>query len=325
VLASPGRSTTIDPSTPIVLTFSSPVATVLGTRRPKLWPPAPGSWQEPNPHTLVFQPAGLGFEIGARIRLGLTRPFRVPGGTLGTVSTLSWQVAAGSAVRLEQVLAQLDYLPLRWQPAARSGDVSPAEEAHDAVDPPRGVLAWRSAPPAALRGLWGSASERPVVIRGALMAFQSVHGLAPTGVVTPSLWHALLDAVLAHRVSPYGYSYVYVTETLPETLTLWQNGRVVLTTPINTGIPQRPTALGTYPVYLHLASTTMSGTNPDGTPYSDPDVPWVNYFNGGDAVHGFPRASYGFPQSLGCVEAPITTAAQIWPHVQVGTLFTIAA
>jgi hypothetical protein len=37
-------------------------------------------------------------------------------------------------------------------------------------------------------------------------------------------------------------------------------------------------------------------------------VYWINYFNGGDAVHGFVRASYGFPQSLGCVELPIPTA-----------------
>jgi hypothetical protein len=116
-----------------------------------------------------------------------------------------------------------------------------------------------------------------------------------------------------------------VSETLPETLTLWHNGRIILQTPINTGIPGRATNLGTYPVYLHLSSTTMSGVDPDGTRYSDPDVPWVNYFNGGDAVHGFIRPSYGQPQSLGCVEAPIPTAARIFPYVQVGTLVTIAA
>ena len=27
----------------------------------------------------------------------------------------------------------------------------------------------------------------------------------------------------------------------------------------------------------------MTGTNPNGTKYSDPDIPWVSYFNGGDA------------------------------------------
>ncbi len=149
--------------------------------------------------------------------------------------------------------------------------------------------------------------------------------MTTTGEPSAALWRTLLRAVLAGKRSPYGYSYVYVSESLPETLTLWHDGRVILKTPVNTGIPGRWTALGTYPVYLHLAETTMSGTNPDGSHYSDPDVPWVNYFNGGDAVHGFIRGSYGFPQSLGCVEAPIPTAAQIWPFVQVGPLVTVAA
>ena len=38
----------------------------------------------------------------------------------------------------------------------------------------------------------------------------------------------------------------------------------------------------------------MKGTNPDGSKYADP-VAWVAYFNGGDAVHYFPRGFYGVP------------------------------
>ena len=52
----------------------------------------------------------------------------------------------------------------------------------------------------------------------------------------------------------------------------------------------------------------MTGTNPDGSTYDDL-VQWINYFNGGDAVHGFVRGSFGFPQSLGCVELPVPAAA----------------
>ena len=92
---------------------------------------------------------------------------------------------------------------------------------------------------------------------------------------------------------------------------------------VSTGIASRPTELGTFPVYAHLTSTTMSGINPDGTPYHDPGVPWVNYFNGGDAVHGFYRASYGWYQSLGCVELPVNTAQYIWPYLTYGTLVTV--
>jgi hypothetical protein len=49
----------------------------------------------------------------------------------------------------------------------------------------------------------------------------------------------------------------------------------------------------------------------------------VAYFNGGDAVHQFPRASYGFPQSNGCVELPSTTAQQAWADDPIGTLVTV--
>ena len=55
-------------------------------------------------------------------------------------------------------------------------------------------------------------------------------------------------------------------------------------------------------------ASDMKGTNVTGVTYNDPTVPWASYFNGGDALHGFLRAHYGYPQSNGCVEMPITTA-----------------
>jgi hypothetical protein len=41
-------------------------------------------------------------------------------------------------------------------------------------------------------------------------------------------------------------------------------------------------------------------------------------------VHGFPRAAYGFPQSLGCVELPIPNAAIAWTYIHYGTPVTVA-
>ena len=325
LLVRPAPSETLAPGSPLVLTFSQPVAQLLGRVRPRLWPATPGSWHEPDADTLVFDPSGLGFPLGAHLRLGLRRAFRVVAGDdPASERTLSWRVAPGSSGRLEQVLGSLGYLPVAWSGSAALPRGAAALAAA-AVSPPSGSARWRFHTPAALRALWDSPQGRPILLRGALMAFQSAQGLEPSGVMTPLLWRALLADVLAGRRSPYGYSYVYVTETLPETLMLWHDGRVVLRAAVNTGIPAAPTETGTYPVYLHLASTTMSGTNPDGSHYSDPGVPWVNYFNGGDAVHGFVRPGYGYPQSLGCVEAPPATAAQIWPYVQVGTLVTVAA
>jgi len=79
---------------------------------------------------------------------------------------------------------------------------------------------------------------------------------------------------------------------------VWRNGEYIFTTLVNTGITVAQTAVGTYPVYARYLVTTMTGKNPDGTPYSDPGIPWVSYFNGvtpctatsGPAT-GFRRAS----------------------------------
>jgi hypothetical protein len=35
------------------------------------------------------------------------------------------------------------------------------------------------------------------------------------------------------------------------------------------------------------------------------------------------RASFGTPQSLGCVELPLASAAKVWPYTPIGTLVTV--
>ncbi len=134
------------------------------------------------------------------------------------------------------------------------------------------------------------------------MRFEDEHGIGTDGVAGPQVWRALMHDDLAGRHSDAGYNYVFVHETLPQSLSLWHDGRVILTSPGNTGIASAPTAQGTWPVFEHIPSGTMSGTNPDGTHYHDPGIRWISYFHGGDALHEFPRASFGTPQSLGCVE-----------------------
>jgi lipoprotein-anchoring transpeptidase ErfK/SrfK len=144
--------------------------------------------------------------------------------------------------------------------------------------------------------------------------------MAPDGAPGPHVWNALINAVIHNQRSSFGYTVADVNEGSPETLTLWHSGHTVLTTPVNTGISQAPTAQGTFAVFEHLRVTTMSGTNPDGSHYSDPGIPWTSYFNGGDALHGFIRGSYGTPQSLGCVEMPFATAGKVWPYTPIGTI-----
>ncbi len=93
--------------------------------------------------------------------------------------------------------------------------------------------------------------------------------------------------------------------------------------PVNTGAPGADTVDGSYAVFEHVRYSDMKGTNPDGSTYNDPNVPYASYFNGGDALHGFIRASYGSPQSNGCVEMSYADAALVWPLTPIGTLVTV--
>jgi hypothetical protein len=136
---------------------------------------------------------------------------------------------------------------------------------------------------------------------------------------------ALLEGAAADPTAganPSGYTYAVANENLPETLSVWHNGALVTVTLANTWAPGAGTAQGTWPVYERLRAQIMTGTDPDGAQYADP-VQYVAYFNGSDAVHYIARASYGFPQSLGCVELALGPAALVWPYLTYGSLVTV--
>ena len=58
---------------PIRLTFSKPLAAVLGSARPKLSPPTRGRWHQADSHTLVFVPSGFGAGFATNLRVQLPR------------------------------------------------------------------------------------------------------------------------------------------------------------------------------------------------------------------------------------------------------------
>src|SRR5208283_1922148 len=245
------------------------------------------------------------------------------GGGLLVTRQIGWGVPAGSTLRLQQLLAQAGYLPLEWRASGAEVAHTPSAEVQAAVDPPKGAFSWRYGnTPRPLQGLW-SEGEANEVTRGAVMKFENVHNMTVDGVAGAAVWRALLqDAIAGKRLSE-PYSYVYVHREVPETATLWSAGRTVISSPANTGIAGAETELGTFAVFEHIPEGTMSGTNPDGSHYEDPGIKWISYFNGGDALHNFDRASFGTPQSLGCVELPLEAAAEIWPYTPIGTLVTI--
>jgi hypothetical protein len=325
-ISNPAPDSKITPSTPLRLTFSDSVDKVLGSTLPKLTPAIPGHWHKADSHTLVFTPSGFGIPFGASVHVDLPKAIAVrgpDGQDASTTRRISWTVPPGSMLRLQQLLADAGYLPVAWQPSGAAVARTPAAEVAAATNPPDGSFSWRySNTPHELRSMWAAGRANPIT-RGALMKFQDTHQLSVDGFAGQQVWKALLADTIAGKRLSGGYSYVYVHRNLPQLLTLWHNGHTVLTSPGNTGVPSAPTQLGTFPVFEHLAQGTMSGTNPDGSHYNDPGIKWISYFNGGDALHAFTRASFGTPQSLGCVELPLAAAAKVWPYTPIGTLVTI--
>lgn len=315
-VASPAPGSRIGPTTPIMLTFSKPLSAALRGSLPPVSPSGSGSWQQVSAHSLIFHPSGYGYGLGATVTIGL------PSGTALAGGRPTWTVAPGSTVRLQQLLATLGYLPVTFGSSATVA-ATPAAQEQAAITPPAGTFSWRwGSVPGALRSMWqpGAFGE---MTKGAVMAFENDHGFIDDGIAGPLLWRALIRATLNHEASNFGYTFVMVSEGSPESIAVWHSGRTVVTGPVNTGIPQAPTVQGVFAVFEHALSVTMSGTNPDGSHYSDPGVPYVSYFNGGDALHGFLRASYGSAQSLGCVEMPYSEAAAVYPYTPIGTLVDV--
>jgi hypothetical protein len=317
-VTSPTPGKTITPTTAVTLTFSKPYASVLGGHMPTISSNPTGRWTSLNSHTLRFKPSGYGYGLGTTVGIGLPRGVQVVGGHA------AWTVPTGSSLRVNEILAQLGYLPLSWASTSAQVAPTPAAQLSAAINPPSGQFSWKwGNTPSTLQGMWDP-NHQTVVTQGALMAFEQDQGMYGTQPGPAQVWHALIAASIKDQHSSFGYTYVMVSEASPESLTLWHSGRTIMTAAVNTGIPGAATALGTYPVFEHITSGTMSGTNPDGSHYSDPGIPWISYFNGGDALHGFIRGSYGSPQSLGCVEMPFATAGRVYPYTPIGTLVHVA-
>jgi peptidoglycan hydrolase-like protein with peptidoglycan-binding domain len=325
-LVSPAPGGTVGPGDRLTLTFKRPVDDVLGDKDPQISDGADGHWKRVDAHTLAFVPTGLGLGFDSKVSVTLPKEIDAiaDGDTKPTATkSLQWTVPAASTLRLHQLLAQAGYLPLTWTPSGDDVADTTAAQARAAVEPPDGSFSWTyDNTPSELTQQW-QPDRVSEITRGAVMMFQDEHDLTVDAIAGPSVWKALIADAIAGKKHEGGYSYVYVHRKVPQKLTLWHNGDVVLTSPGNTGVPAAPTELGTFPVFEHLRVTTMSGTNPDGSTYHDPGVKWVSYFNGGDALHAFPRASFGTPQSLGCVELPEAAAKKVWPYTPIGTLVTI--
>ncbi len=304
---------------PISVTFSQPVS--LGKVTPQLSPAFGGKWVQSAKDTLTYQldsPLVPSSHVVVTIPGG-TRGLRSANGAkLSTSTTVTFDVVAGDELRLQQLLAGLNFLPLSFTPTG------PAPTRADLATDQPGNFAWRwPSMPSELTSLWTQGTDNEIT-RAAVEAFETQNNLTVDGIAGPAVWTALINDTINGKTDATPYVYVLVNKVQPENLTLWNNGAAeYVGVPVNTGIPGADTTDGTFAVFEHVRYSDMKGTNVDGSTYNDPNVPYASYFDGGDALHGFIRSSYGSPQSNGCVEMSYADAALIWPLTPIGTLVTV--
>jgi peptidoglycan hydrolase-like protein with peptidoglycan-binding domain len=306
----------VNGSEPLAVGLSAPVAP--SSPPPTLDPRVAGGWSVVG-DAWVFTPVSTLEPCSSYALTVWARTSSTGHAPLGHRRTVTLRIACPPLSALQQALARLGYLAARFRPRyhvhVHSGRETRREAAVYAFHPARGRLAPdpSDAPPAQL-------GQLDATTRGALEIYQADNGLEASGEPNRATWESLLYDETVDKRDPQPYTWVTVTESLPETLFLHRGHRVVFTTPVNTGVPGAETQQGIFPIYARYVSTTMAGEDVDGTKYDVPDVPWVNYFNGGDAVHGYPRESYGFPQSNGCVELPIEAAHTVFGMLAIGDI-----
>src|SRR5262249_31038664 len=245
-LVSPAPDGTLSPAGPLRLTFAQPVDDVLHGAHPQLSPAAPGKWKQPNSHTLEFIPSGYGVPLGSHEKLTLPHTLALadPAGRHARASReVAWTVPGATTLRLHQLLAQAGYLPVKWTPDGNDVAHTARAEAGAAAVPPAGHFSWRYPnTPHELKSQWDDKTATAIT-KGAVMMYQDEHQMTVDGIAGPTLWKALMADAIKGVAPHHGYSYVYVHENVPQKMTLWHDGGIVITSPGNTGIASAPTAL----------------------------------------------------------------------------------
>ena len=108
-----------------------------------------------------------------------------PSSTAAAVPSRS-DVASASVLRLQQLLADLHYLPVTFTPTETEDITAPAQLAMMSA-PPDGTFAMRfSDTPQPLSDLWSPGTLTPMTT-GAIIAFKNAHKMKPDAIDRPSI------------------------------------------------------------------------------------------------------------------------------------------
>ena len=145
----------VAPNTPISLTFSAPVS--LRKAAPVVTPNMAGKWVRTNPTTLTYaldSPLIPSSQVTVTIPGGSHGLQSANGATLPTSHSVAFGVAAGDTLRLQQLLAQLNYLPVGFSPSG------PAPARADLAQDQPGTFSWRwPGLPSELTSQWTQGTE----------------------------------------------------------------------------------------------------------------------------------------------------------------------
>jgi hypothetical protein len=145
-------------------------------------------------------------------------------------------------------------------------------------------------------------------------------------LIGPGRWVMASVVATVNRASPpAGVDGKWVAVDLAEqTLTVYENDRLLFATLISSGKAPRLTRPGLSTVYLRQETGDMSSLMGGSDPYHIYDVPWIMYFRDGMALHAAPwHDNFGYPMSHGCVNMAITDAHWLFDWTRDTPSFTV--
>lgn len=110
-----------------------------------------------------------------------------------------------------------------------------------------------------------------------------------------------------------------------QTLTAYEQDKLIYQFPISSGKSATPTPTGNYKPWTKLLSTRMTGGDKKlGTFYDLPNVPYVVYFYNGYGIHGtYWHNNFGYPMSHGCINVHTSNMKSLYYWIDYDTTISI--
>lgn len=174
-------------------------------------------------------------------------------------------------------------------------------------------------------------------------------GLAATAHAQRSAYAAAVKGYAVHaEIAKINTDYLktvpsklIVVSTENQSAQMFENGKVVYSTPVTTGGPELPTDIGIFHIYMKASPFEFHSPWPPGSPYYYPPTP-VTYwmpFDGAEGLHDASwRGNFGPGSNLqptdlgtgnyilgthGCVNLPFDAAQFVWDWAPIGTTVVV--